>query len=67
MTDEQKAAFILGQVALMNCRLAGMQAENAKRAVSGASPAYDEAAFARLDMEFVGVLGYNAMISFFRS
>jgi len=67
MTDEQKAAFVLAQIALMNCRVAGMQAENAKRAVSGESPAYDEAAFARLEMEYDGVLGHNAVLWLFRS
>lgn len=40
MTDEQKAAYVIGQAACLMAEIAGMQAENQQRAASGFSPAY---------------------------
>lgn len=46
MTDEQKAAYVMGQAACLMAEVAGMQAENMQRESLGHSMAYDEQAFA---------------------
>ena len=45
MTDEQKAAYVMGQAACLCAEIAGMQAENMQRAAVGASMAYKEEDF----------------------
>ena len=66
MNEESRAAFIVAQAAMLNCRVAGMVAENMQRAAIGASMAYVEDAFAALAQEFDGLLGYNAAFAFLR-
>ena len=48
MTAEQSAAYVMGQAACLNARVAGMQAENAQRAHQGLAMAYVEADFVRV-------------------
>lgn len=45
MTDEQKAAFIMAQAAVLNAEITGMAAENYIRMYRGEALAYDEQAF----------------------
>lgn len=45
MTDEQKAAYVNAQAAVLNATIAGMQAANLERESHGHTLAYDEAAF----------------------
>jgi len=65
MTKEQRVAFTNAQTAIFNCRVAGMVAENQARMRHDQSPAYTEASFAELEKEFEGVLGHNALLTFF--
>ena len=65
MTPEQKAAWINGQVAIFNCRVQGMIAENTVRQHRGESMAYAEDSFAVLGLEF-NHIGYNEVIEFFK-
>jgi len=65
MTPEQKAAFVVAQAALLNARIAAMNAANANRAITGLSPAYDEGDFAKLESYYEGALGWNAVITLF--
>ncbi len=48
MTEEQKAAYIMAQAAILNATVAGMVAENQSRDRSGLSPSYREDDFARV-------------------
>jgi len=63
MTDEQKAAFIIAQSAVLVARVAGMQAENQIREHRGESLAYAENAFLTL-IDESGV-HHNAAIGLF--
>lgn len=45
MTREQRCAFLVSQSAVLNARIAGMQAENQQRIHRGESLAYAEDAF----------------------
>lgn len=63
MTAEQKAAFIVAQVACANVRVAAMQAENLHYLHQGQPPRYGEADFDAVPDQFV--IGHNAVISFF--
>jgi len=45
MTDEQKAAYIMAQAAILNATIAGMVAKNQGRASRGETMAYDEEDF----------------------
>ena len=65
MTQAQAAAFINSQVAIFQCRLEGMKAENRQREVCGHSPAYTEEAFSELEAEFSSVISHNAVIQTF--
>jgi hypothetical protein len=65
MTKNQAAAFINSQVAIFQCRLEGMLAENRQRKVCGHSPAYTEEAFSELEAEFSSVIGHNAVMQTF--
>ena len=67
MTPEQRAAFVMGQAALLNAKIAAMQAANAERERSGLAQAYSEKQFDDVITEFEAVLGYNAAISYFNS
>lgn len=48
MTDEQKAAYVMAQAAIMNATVTGMIAENYTRMSRGESLAYGEEAFQEL-------------------
>lgn len=63
MTDEQKAAFIMAQAAVLNAEIAGMVAENMQRQALGHSMAYDEAAFETLVNR--SGCNHNAVVTFF--
>lgn len=65
-SDELKAAFINAHVAIFNCRVAGMQAENRHRLDCGNSIAYGVEQFADLEAEFEPVLGHNALIAYIK-
>ena len=65
MTPEQKAAFIIAQSALVMAKIAGMQAENASRIAVGRTDLYTKEDFENAAEP--GVLGWNAVIEFFRS
>ena len=45
-------AYVLGQVALLNAEVAGMQAENAKAVQNGHTPPYGEDAFERVSLKY---------------
>jgi hypothetical protein len=62
MTPEQKAAFLITQAVCAQAEIAGMQAENADRAVRGLSPAYDETAFYAVPEKYG--LYHNQVISY---
>lgn len=66
MDEQAKAAFILSQVAMMNARIAGMQAENNQRIHLQQAMAYIEADFAAVEREYATTLGYNAVLLYFR-
>ena len=65
--NEGSYAFVLAQVALLNCRIAGMQAENQHRAACGNSPTYAEAEFSAVESEFEAMIGYNEIINMART
>lgn len=67
MTPEQKAAFITAQAALFNAEIASMTAENMQRAALGHSMAYGAEQFEEVIRKYEGVLGHNAVITFFGS
>ena len=67
MTPEQKVAFVIAQIALFQCRVAGMVAENAQRTHHGHSMAYTEADFTCLEREQEALIGHNALITWFGS
>jgi hypothetical protein len=65
MTPEQKAAFIMSQVACAMAEIAGMQAENQHRLSLGQSIAYGEEAFAGIAGRYG--LGHNDVITHFQN
>ena len=56
MSTEQSTAHVIAQTAFMNCRVAGMVAENMQRAATGQSMAYTDADFAGVEAEFHPIL-----------
>lgn len=65
MTPAQAAAFVSGQAALLQCRVAGMLAANQHRADRGCAQAYGEDAFLAVEREFESTLGWNAVQTIF--
>ena len=65
MNDEQKAAFIHGQIALFNCEVAGMIAENENNTVLGGQPSYKQVDFRELAASYESTIGHNAVIGYF--
>ena len=63
MTQEQKAAYIIGEAACLMARVAGMQAENQNRMARGETVAYLEDAFQNLIDD--SQCTHNAMIRVF--
>lgn len=66
MTPEQTAAYIAAQTAFMNCRVAGMVAENMQRAATGQSMAFTDADFAGVEAEFEPILGESAIVKLYQ-
>lgn len=67
MTPEQKAAFVLAQISLLNLELESMKAENLHRQSKGYSLAYTEDGFNHVYLKYEPILGSNALIEFFKS
>ena len=65
--NEGSYAFVLAQVALLNCRVAGMQAENQHRIACGNSVAYADDAFADVEREFAAMIGFNEILNMARN
>ena len=64
--NEGSYAIVLAQVALLNCRVAGMQAENQHRLACGNSIAYADGEFAAVEREFAALIGSNEILSMAR-
>ena len=60
--SEGEVAFVMAQVALMNCERAGMEAENTHRLDCGHSIAYGEKAFQALYDKYAPMIGSNALL-----
>lgn len=60
--NEGSYAFVLAQVALLNCRVAGMQAENQHRLSCGNSIAYASDEFFAVEREFEALIGCNEIL-----
>ena len=65
--SEGEVAFVMAQIALMNCERAGMEAENTRRLVCGHSIAYAEKAFQALQDKYAPLIGSNALLEMARS
>ena len=64
--NEGSYAFVLAQTALLNCRVAGMQAENQHRMQCGNSVAYSGDEFFAVEREFAAMIGCNAILEMAR-
>ncbi len=60
--NEGQFAYVLAQVALLNCERAGMEAENAHRLSIGESIAYGADEFNALREEYAATIGHNAIL-----
>ena len=60
--NEGSYAFVLAQTALLNCRVAGMQAENQHRLACGQNVVYTDEEFAAMGREFEAMIGYNEIM-----
>jgi len=67
MTPEQKAAYVMAQAALLNAKVASMQAENAVREQLGYAEAYGVKEWEDVLEKAQRVIGHNAIIKFFES
>lgn len=65
MTDEQKAAYVVGESMVLLGRLLGMHAENMQRSYRGESMAYVEVDFERVVDS--SPVHHNASIGLFHS
>lgn len=63
MTNEQVAAYVIGQAALLNAEVARMQAENSHRLDCGHSIAYGDEQFAEVIARFEPALSHNAVFT----
>lgn len=66
MNAAQAAAFISAQTALLNCRVAGMTAENQLRLSTVGVAAYGDEAFAALERQYEYILGHNAVLTLYQ-
>lgn len=66
MTPDQKAAFIRAQTEMMVNERTAMLAANAERERAGYAAAYGEPQFDELNARWMPILGYNALLEFFR-
>ena len=65
--SDGSTAFVLAQVALLNCEVAGMQAENAHRLSCGNSLAYGEYEFTAVRQRYEEMIGSNAILTMART
>lgn len=63
MTKAQAAAYVFAQAVSALSRIEGMKAENAIRASKGSTIAYDDAAFDRIESDYV--ISHNSVIKIF--
>ena len=63
---QQASAFISAQTALLNCRVAGMIAENQQRQALGQSMAFTDQDFFAVEREFEPVIGFNAIVKLYK-
>ena len=64
MNEQMRCAYVIAQAAMLNARIAGMQAENQARNSAGLAPAYDEKTFVEVAEE--SGLGHNDVITYLR-
>lgn len=62
-----EVAFVMAQIALLNCEVAGMQAENTHRLSCGHSVAYGADEFAAVRQQYEAMIGSNAILEMARS
>jgi hypothetical protein len=63
MTNEQSAAYVIGEAAVLTARVLGMHAENMHRAATGQAMAYGEGDFTKAIRE--SACHHNASIELF--
>lgn len=63
MTDEQRAAYIMAQVACALAAVAGMQAENSRCAIKGEPPTYGRKDFDEIPSTYG--IHHNAVLELF--
>lgn len=61
--SDGSCAFVIAQTALLNCRVAGMLAENQHRANCGNSVAYASEEFFAVEREFEAMIGSNEILA----
>ena len=66
MNPEQRVAFINTQTALFLAEIESMKAENQFRIQQGLTVAYTEREFNSIIQKYEPIIGYNAVIEFFR-
>lgn len=66
MTANEKAAFITAQTQMMINERCFLEAENLERSRKGEAPANGPAQWAAFLAQWEPILGYNALIAFFR-
>lgn len=67
MTSEEKAAFIHAQTEIMVNERYSMLSENTMREIQGFSPANGPIQWTEFNNRWESILGYNALINFFRN
>ena len=65
--NEGSYAFVLAQMALLNCEVAGMQAENQHRMNCGLTLAYGDDEFSAVRQRYGALIGSNAILSMART
>jgi hypothetical protein len=65
--NEGSYAFVLAQVALLNCEVAGMQAENTHRLSCGNSVAYGADEFTDVRQQYEALIGSNEILNMART
>lgn len=67
MNENQAAAYVAAQAALLNCRVTGMVAENQRRMNTCNVVSYGDDAFLAVEREFESMIGHNAVQELYRS
>jgi hypothetical protein len=65
--SDGEVAFVMAQIALLNCEVAGMQAENTHRLSCGQSVAYGADEFAAVRQQYEAVIGSNVILEMARN